>query len=253
MAAKLQNPAPEEKVSEEKVSEEKAAEVAKPDPRIVELEAHVNALEARSASLQETIDGLELDLAEAKAARKAPIVPEPTERLHQIKLGIIAGEKGVFAIADTGVIDATWVTATGTAAGWYLDISGDHAEWLAKRQGTYKVLNQPDGSWRIVMPDAQIGNVIRDEMMSVASAQGWDDTRAVLRAIGASATKVLDATRDGIEHGVFAGVIGEHLGAIRTSTGPSVKPGKMELWADVVEYLDGSKRLTQYRLVPIRA
>ena len=110
--------------------------------------------------------------------------------------GPIYPKRGLLILGDAQIFDEAWVRPEQAQSSYVVDFTGQGSEYFAKRfAGSYPSKELADGTWRLVVPDTNVAQIIGDEARVHASREGWASSKIVVEPLNCSRMRALDAVR----------------------------------------------------------
>ena len=137
----------------------------------------------------------------AVLAAKQPV----TQANGTAVLGEITSPSGLVVVMDATTLEAKWQKRTNAPKGYVVDMCGEQAEYLSRRNRQHKVLPivavdsngcKMPGGFRTLCRNTIEANVIADQAKKLIQREGWDTTVQIY-SLGASYCVALDAAREG--------------------------------------------------------
>ena len=157
----------------------------------------------------------------------------------QERVGFIKARSEVLIIGDAFCLDERWKTPSGSITSFAIDITGEKAEYLAKRDANMKCERLSDGTWRVHVPNAMQAAIVNNEIKKYITQNA---TKAIVTVtpLGSSRTQGLDAARGG---GVgMVELTGTAFAALRVRIGQEI---------EVREVRDARGELLHVMVIPV--
>lgn len=120
---------------------------------------------------------------------------------------LLSHKHATFVLAAVETVDENWVTPTQAAQGqgYFVDVTGGHADALSSLYREHARTQLPDGTYRLRCPTNQLAKLVADGMDKRAAHEGWTDTHIAVASIGSSSLDCRDSSRHPAHIGMTRG------------------------------------------------